>query len=184
MDSTQRRADAAGNRDRIIQVARAVIANADEVKLNAIAKQAGVGQGTLYRHFPTRESLLAEVYREDVDELVAAAPALLAEHEPLAALARWFDRVVDYAQVKREVFAAVEAAVWQDLSAHSLGPIGAALTELLDAGKAAGTIRPDVDARDVILLIGYLTRLGPDEWDARARHLLHIVLDGLRRPGE
>ncbi|MFI6786719.1 TetR/AcrR family transcriptional regulator [Nonomuraea sp. NPDC050383] len=184
MDSTQRRADAAGNRDRIIQVARAAIANADEVKLNAIAKQAGVGQGTLYRHFPTRESLLAEVYREDVDELVAAAPALLAEHEPLAALARWFDRVADYAQVKREVFAAVEAAVWQDLSAHSLGPIGAALTELLDAGKAAGTIRPDVDARDVILLIGYLTRLESDEWDARARHLLHIVLDGLRRPGE
>ncbi|GAA3584788.1 TetR/AcrR family transcriptional regulator [Nonomuraea rosea] len=184
MDSTPRRADAAGNRERIIEAARAVIANADEVKLNAIAKQAGVGQGTLYRHFPTREALLAEVYREDVDQLVAAAPALLAEHEPLTALARWFDRVVEYAQVKREVFAAVEAGVWQDLSAHSLGPIGAALTALLDAGKAEGAIRSDVDARDVILLIGYLTRLEQDEWDARARHLLHIVLDGLRRPQE
>ena len=66
-------------------------------------------------------------------------------------------------------------------SASSLGPIGEALTLLLDAGKAEGTIRPDVDARDVILLIGYLTRLEPDEWDARARHLLHVVLDGLRR---
>ena len=181
MDSTRRRADAADNRARIIQAARAVIANADEIKLNAIAKQAGVGQGTLYRHFPTREDLLAEVYREDVNELVAAAPTLLAEHEPLTALTRWFDRLVEYAQVKRGVFAAVEAAVWQDLSAHSLGPIGDALTTLLDAGKADGNIRPDVDARDVILLIGYLTRLERAEWETRARHLLHVVLDGLRR---
>ena len=89
--------------------------------------------------------------------------------------------MADYTQVKRGVFAAVEVAVWQDLSAHSLGPIGDALTTLLDAGKAEGTIRVDVDVRDVILLIGYLTRLEQAEWDTRARHLLHIVLDGLRR---
>ena len=101
-------------------------------------------------------------------------------HEPLTALARWLDRVADYAQVKRGVFAAVEAGVSQDLAAHSLGPIGEALTALLDAGKADGTIRPDVDARDVILLIGYLTRLEQDEWDARSRHLLQVILDGLR----
>jgi len=179
MNPASLRADAAGNRARIIQAARELIANADEVKLNAIARQAGVGQGTLYRHFPTREDLLAEVYREDVGNLVAAAPALLAEHEPLTALALWFDLVADYARVKRGVFAAVELAVSQDLAAHSLGPIGEALTTLLDAGKADGTIRPDVDARDVILLIGYLTRLEPAEWDTRARHLLHVVLDGL-----
>ena len=179
MNPASLRADAAGNRARIIQAARALIANADEVKLNAIARQAGVGQGTLYRHFPTREDLLAEVYREDVGNLVAAAPALLAEHEPLTALALWFGLVADYARVKRGVFAAVELAVSQDLAAHSLGPIGEALTTLLDAGKADGTIRPDVDARDVILLIGYLTRLEPAEWDTRARHLLQVVLDGL-----
>ena len=179
MNPASLRADAAGNRARIIQAARALIANADEVKLNAIARQAGVGQGTLYRHFPTREDLLAEVYREDVGNLVAAAPALLAEHEPLTALALWFDLVADYARVKRGVFAAVELAISRDLAAHSLGPIGEALTTLLDAGKADGTIRPDVDARDVILLIGYLTRLEPAEWDTRARHLLQVVLDGL-----
>lgn len=180
MQPRHRQADPAGNRARIIQAARTVIANADDIKLNAIAKKAGVGQGTLYRHFPTRADLLAEVYREDVDELVAAAPALLAEHDPVTALARWFDRVADYAQVKHGVFAAVEAGVRQDLVAHGLGPIGDALTALLDAGKADGTIRPDVDARDVILLIGCLTRLDRAEWDARATHLLHIVLDGLR----
>lgn len=72
--------------------------------------------------------------------------------------------------------------VWQDLSAHSLGPIGDALTTLLDAGKADGTIRSDVDARDVIILIGYLSRLDDAERDTRARHLLGVVLDGLRHP--
>ena len=180
MNGIRRRADATENRDRIIQAARRVMATADELKLNAVAKQAGVGQGTLYRHFPTRDHLLAELYRHDVDELVAAAPTLLAEHDPITALARWFDRVADYAEVKRGVLAAVEGAVWQDLSAHSHGPIGDALTLLLDAGKADGTVRTDVDARDVILLIGYLSRLDEAEANMRGRHLLTIVLDGLR----
>jgi AcrR family transcriptional regulator len=183
MTSPHRRADAIENRARIIEAARAAVTTSDELKLNAIARQAGVGQGTLYRHFPTREDLLAEVYRQEVDELVAAAPALLDEHEPLQALALWFERVADYARVKRDVFAAVEVAVWQDLSAHSLGPIGDAITFLLDAGKADGTVRPDVDARDVILLIGYLSRIDEAESDVRGRHLLTIVLDGLRRRG-
>jgi AcrR family transcriptional regulator len=177
----KRRADATENRARIIEAARSAMAASDEVRLNAIAKQAGVGQGTLYRHFPTREALLAEVYRRDVDDLVAAAPALLAAHEPVAALALWFDRVADYARVKRGVFAAVEVSVWQDLSARSHGPIGDAVTLLLDAGKADGTIRPDVDARDVIILIGYLSRLDEAEAAARGPHLLTIILDGLRR---
>jgi AcrR family transcriptional regulator len=180
MSTPKRRADAEINRDRILEAARAVIVGDEELRLNAIAKAAGVGQGTLYRHFPTREHLLAEVYRHDVDELVAAAPALLADHDPVEALARWFDRVADYARVKRGVFAAVEVAVWQDLSAQSLGPIGDAVTLFLDAGKADGTLRTDIDARDVILLIGYLTRLEESEWDRRAGHLLGIILDGLR----
>ncbi|WP_137147387.1 TetR/AcrR family transcriptional regulator [Mycolicibacterium sp. CR10] len=181
MTSRPRRADATENRALIIAAARAVIVNSDELKLNAVAKRAGVGQGTLYRHFPTREDLLIEVYRQDVEELVAAAPQLLAKHEPFEALSRWFDQVADYARVKREVFAAVERAVWQDLSAHSLGPIGDAVTTLLDAGRRDGAVRPDIDARDVILLIGFLTRIEQAEWDVRARHLLDVILDGLRR---
>ncbi len=183
MTSAPRRADAVENRARIIQAARSVIASSDEIKLSAIARRAGVGQGTLYRHFPTREDLLAEVYRHDVDELVAAAPALLDEHEPLDALACWFDRVADYAQVKRGVLAAVEVAVWRDLSAHSLGPIGDALRMLLDAGKADGSIRRDVNVRDVILLIGYLSRIDETEPNTRVRHPLNIILDGLRNRG-
>ena len=96
---------------------------------------------------------------------------------------RWFDRVAEYAAVKRGVFAALEVGTGKDLAAHSLGPIGDAVTRLLDAGRAAGTIRPDVDARDVIILIGYLSRLEPAEFDGRARRLLGVILDGLRAPG-
>ena len=162
--------------------ARIVLASAERLPVAAIAKRAGVGQGTLYRHFPTREALLAEVYRRDVDDLVAAAPALLTAHDPMTALARWFDRVVDHAEVKRGVLAAVEAGVWRQLAERSHGPIGDALTLLLDAGKAGGTVRAEVDARDVVLLMGCLTRLDRDEWDARARPLMGVILDGLRRP--
>jgi AcrR family transcriptional regulator len=183
MNASGRRADAAENRARIIAAARAAIVDSPDLRLNAVARLAGVGQGTLYRHFPTREDLLAEVYRLEVEELVVVAPELLTAHEPIEALARWLDRVADYVRVKRGVLAAVEAAVWQQLTAPGFGPIGDAVTTLLDAGKADGTIRTDVDAHDVMILIGYLSRLDANEWDTRARHLLDIVLTGLRRHG-
>jgi hypothetical protein len=129
MSAAPRRSDATENRERIIEVARAVLAESDDVRLNAIAKRAGVGQ------------------------------------------------------VKRGVLAAVETGVWRELVAQSHGPIGDALTLLLDAGKAAGAFRADVDARDVVLLMGFLGRLERDEWDARARPLMRVVLDGVRRRG-
>jgi AcrR family transcriptional regulator len=175
-----RRADAQRNRERILQAARELVLEPGELKLNAVAKASGVGQGTLYRHFPTREDLLAEVYRRDVEELVAAAPRLLATHQPLDALAAWFDRVAAYARVKRDVFAAVEVATWQDLAAHSLGPIGEAVELLLAAGRSAGTVRADAEARDVIVLISWLSRLDDAELDARGPRLLSILVDGLR----
>ena len=177
-----RRADAQRNRERIVQAARDLMAEPGELKLNAVAKACGIGQGTLYRHFPTREALLAEVYRHDVEELVAAAPRLLATHEPLDALAAWFDRVAAYARVKREVFAAVEAATWRDLAAHSLGPIGEAVELLLAAGRSAGTVRADAEARDVIVLLNWLSRLDDTELDTRTPRLLSILVDGLRAP--
>ena len=180
MEPARRRADATQNRARIIEAARELVVGSDDLKLNEVAKAAGVGQGTLYRHFPTRADLLIEVYRDDVQSLVTAAEALLAEHDPLDALARWFRRVAEYARVKRGVFAAVTSEVQSDLAGHSIGSIGDAVTTLLDAGKAEGTVRTDADARDVILLIGYLTRLEDAEWEGRACHLLDIILDGLR----
>ena len=178
--STARRVDAERNRARILAAAKEALAGPGELRLNAVAEAAGVGQGTLYRHFPTREALLAEVYQRDVEQLVQAAHQLLAERPPLEALDAWLDRLAEYAQLKRGVLAAGEHAAWRDLSAHTHGPIGDAVDALLDAGRKAGVIRPDVDARDIILLVGYLTRLDDAEWDARARPLLKIILDGIR----
>jgi AcrR family transcriptional regulator len=175
-----RRADAQRNRERILHAARELVRQPGELKLNAVAKACGIGQGTLYRHFPTREDLLAEVYRREVDELVAEAARLLATHPPLEALAAWFDRVAAYARVKRDVFAAVEAATWRDLAAHSLGPIGEAVELLLAAGRSAGSVRADAEARDVIVLISWLSRLDDAELDARGPRLLSILVDGLR----
>src|SRR4051794_35816726 len=175
-----RRVDAQRNRERILEAARELVHERGELKLTAVAKAGGIGQGPLYRHFPPREALLAEVYRRDVEELVAAAPRLLATHQPLDALAAWFDRVAAYARVKRDVFAAVEAATWRDLAAHSLGPIGNAVELLLAAGRSVGSIRADAEARDVIVLISWLSRLDDVELDARGPRLLSILVDGLR----
>lgn len=176
----QLRLDAQRNRDQILAAARRVVHEPGGLRLNAVAKASGVGQGTLYRHFPTREILLAAVYERDVEDLVASAPELLATLSPLEALAAWFERVTAYARVKRDVFAALEAGTWRDLADHSLGPIGDAIELFLAAGRADGSIRPDVRARDVIVLISWLNKLDDDELDARGPVLLAVLVDGLR----
>lgn len=185
MVARARRSDAVLNRERLLAAARAVLAElngADEdLALHVVAKRAGVGQGTLYRHFPTREQLLAEVYRLEIDELVAAVPDLLAELMPLEALARWLDRLVEYARVKRGVMVAIEASAWHGLYADNSSKLDDALTALLTRGQAAMEIREGVDAADVILLLGALSRVPASEWDTRARTVVAIVVDGLRR---
>lgn len=148
--------------------------------MNAVAKAAGVGQGTLYRNFPTREALLTEVYRADVDQLVASAAELLDRHDAATALRRWLDNVADYARVKRGVLAALEPASGDELAAGHTGPIGGAIDLLLDAGRRAGTIRADAGSADVLVLLGFLSRLGEGEADGRARRLLDVIFDGLR----
>jgi AcrR family transcriptional regulator len=179
------RSDAVANRERIVAAARAALVDApesaDELKLHLVARAAGVGQGTLYRHFPTRGHLLAEVYREEMGELVDAVPGLIAAHPPAEALVRWFDRLVAYARVKRGVMAAIEASAWQDLYADQHGRLHDALTALLDRGRAAGELRDDADATDVILLLGALSRVPAAEWEPRARTLVTVIADGLRR---
>jgi AcrR family transcriptional regulator len=181
------RSDAVANRDRIVDAARAELSRSNgaiaDLKLHAIAKAAGVGQGTLYRHFPTREHLLAEVYRVELTQLVEAVAPLSAEHPPVEALIHWLARLVEYARVKRGVVAAIQASAWHDLYAgqrhHRLDE---ALGTLLDKGKTAGEVRADVDATDVILLLGALSRIPEAEWDARAPTVVSVIVDGLR-PG-
>jgi AcrR family transcriptional regulator len=180
-----RRSDAVANRERIVAAARAALTDSngafEDLKLHLVARAAEVGQGTLYRHFPAREHLLAEVYRQEMGELVDAVPPLLAEYPPLDALIRWLDRLIEYARVKRGVMAAIEASAWQDLYANNHSRLDEALTKLLDRGKAAGEVRDEIDATDVILLLGALSRVPATEWDARARTLVAVIVDGLRR---
>ena len=112
--------------------------------------------------------------------LVALAHSLLGECGPDVALERWFAQLAAYARVKLGVIAAVEASVWQDISAQTMGKLAEALTALLDAGRQQGVLRGDVDARDVILLSWFLAHVERDEWDERTPRLLSVLLDGLR----
>ena len=177
---TPMRSDAEQNRARILAAAAAALAESSDATLNSIARRAGVGQGTMYRHFPNREALLLAVYRQDVQAVIDAAPTLLARYPPDEALRRWFDRLASYGRIKHGVAEAVEAATRADLSSAWYEPVTGAITLLLAAGQAAGQIRADVDADEVLLLVGFLWRLDNDGWEKRAAHLLDVVMDGLR----
>jgi AcrR family transcriptional regulator len=176
------RADAQRNRDRLLAAAVALFSEAgQDVSLEAVAKRAGVGIGTLYRHFPTRDALLAAAYRNEVVQLSDAADALLAAHPPDEALALWLDRFVEYASAKRGMGTALRAMVaCSDLFADARAMNLAAISRLLAAGAAAGTIRSDVRAEDVLHAIGAIWSLGDDGWDEQARRLLRLLMDGLR----
>ncbi len=176
------RSDAEQNRARILEVARTALAEGRNASLNSIAKQAGVGPGTLYRHFPNREALVLAVYRNDVRELVDAAPALLGACPPFDALRVWLDRLAAYGRVKHGLVDALHSGTRAELAREHYGSVTGAITLLLNAGKDAGALRPDIDAEEVLLLIGFLWRIDLDaDWDARSRHLLDLVMDGLRR---
>lgn len=176
-----RRSDAQDNELRILDAARAAFAATPEATVQSIAKAAGIGQGTIYRHFPNREALLLAVYRTDVEALIEAADRLLEAHTPVDALRRWLDQLAAYGRIKHGASLAVEAATRADLGSHYYPPVIAALGRLVAAGKAAGEIRPDIDADELLLLVSFLWKsdTGPD-WEDRTRHLLTIILDGLR----
>ncbi|MFB4424293.1 TetR/AcrR family transcriptional regulator [Streptomyces sp. QL37] len=174
------RSDAQDNRARIIDTARTVFTETPDATLQSIAKAVGIGQGTMYRHFPNREALLVAVYREDVEALVDAAPALLAEHDPLDALRLWFGRLAAYGRIKHGASLAVEAATRADLGNEYYAPVIAALDRLLSACKEAGELRPDVAAGEVLLLVSFLWKADGADWQERGERMLAIVMDGLR----
>jgi AcrR family transcriptional regulator len=175
-----RRADAELNRSRILDAARASLAESGEASMQSIAKRAGIGQGTLYRHFPTREALVLEVHRRDVAELVDAAPALLAGHLPAEALRLWLDRLAYYGQIKRGLAGALHTATYRQLAGEGYGPVINAITVLLDACQQAGAVRRDIEAEEVLLLVGFLWRIETDDgWASRTARMLDVVMDGL-----
>ncbi|GLY16304.1 TetR/AcrR family transcriptional regulator [Kineosporia rhizophila] len=177
---TGRRADAEHNRERILAIARQQFTRSSDATLKSIAQEAGVGQGTLYRHFPTREALLVAVYRVDLRELLDSGPGLLEKYPPDQALRHWLDRLAAYGRIKHGAAAAVRAATRADLSAEYYAETLTTIGTLLHAGQEQGLLRADVDAQDVLLLVGFLWRVPNEDWEARTAHLLDLVMDGLR----
>jgi len=179
------RSDARENREKLLRAASDhFAAEGPDASLEAIARTAGVGIGTLYRHFPTRESLIEAVYRNEVDQLCAAAGELLAERQPAEALAQWMERFVAYATTKRGLIGALKTIVsaQSDLFPTTRERLLATVGELLAAGIAAGQIRPDVSAEDVLTSMNAIWAIASDgdQWAARAQRVLRLLMDGLR----
>jgi AcrR family transcriptional regulator len=178
------RADAQRNRDRLLEVAvRAFSQEGPDVTLEAIAKEAGVGIGTLYRHFPTREALVEAAYRNELERLCDAASELLEVKPPDQALRDWMDHFVDYMATKRGMADALRAVVASGGNpyAHSRDRLVGTIGTLLQAGGADGTVRSDVQPDDVLASLSgvSLTTSDPARRE-QARRLLDLLMDGLR----
>jgi AcrR family transcriptional regulator len=174
------RSDVRRNRERLLAAAHDLFAEVGpDVSREAVAKRAGVGIGTVYRHFPTHDALVEAVYRNEVAQLCDAADELLRNHPPDAALEAWMDRFLGYLATKRGMSDALQSAfgsrteVFADTRRQMMG----ALTAVLEAGVEAGTVRSDVDAEDVLGAMSGIWRIHDPE---RARRALMLILDGLR----
>jgi AcrR family transcriptional regulator len=178
------RADARRNRERLLEVALPAFSQAGvEVTLDAIARQAGVGIGTLYRHFPTREALVEAAYRNELVRLCASVDDLLAMMAPDEALRTWMERLIDYLATKRGMPDALRAVISSggDPFAQSRESLLDAVRDLLGAGAADHRLRDDVDAWDVLTAVSGISLVAsaPDQRQ-QARRLLDLLVDGLR----
>ena len=180
------RADSLRNRDLLLGAAKTAFAEIGaEVALEEIARRAGVGIGTLYRHFPTRSALLAGVYRREVEQLAQAADALLAEKPPGVAMEDWLHLLIDYLTTKRVVVPALKAdAEGAQLYAATGSPVTVTLNRLARAAAAAGDIRADLGEDDVYrMLVGMTHGYEQPGWEISARRLIAILMAGLRAGG-
>ncbi|WAL64662.1 TetR family transcriptional regulator [Amycolatopsis cynarae] len=178
------RADAQRNRQRLIAAARQeFMTSGENVTLEAIARAAGVGIGTLYRHFPTREVLVEAVYRTERTRLCDAAAELLADNPPHVALRLWMGRFGDYIAIKHEMAETLRAMIASGTvtAAAARQELGAAVRTILEAGATAGTLRDDVLAEDVVasLLGVFLVCREPGQRD-QAQRMLDLLMRGLR----
>ncbi|MEU6990163.1 helix-turn-helix domain-containing protein [Streptomyces sp. NPDC046465] len=178
------RADAQRNRDKILVAAVRVFTEEGlDAHFERIAREAGVGTGTLYRNFPNREVLIEAAYRNEVARLCDAVPGLLATMPPREALRDWMGRFIDYATAKLGMAEALRAVVASggDPYAHSRDLIQAAISRLMAAGTEAGVLRTDIRPTDMFAALAgiALTSAKPDQRD-QAERLLDLTLDGLR----
>lgn len=179
VSQSQRRADAERNRSHLVAAARDALRDDPETTMQSVARLAGVGQGTIYRHFPTREALLAEVYRDDFQALVASARDLATRPDQRGALRSWLDELAVFGYQKHALADVLDAVTRQRLHDEQVDEITDAIGALLDAGAAASVLRPDVSAPDLLALVAFLWRLGSSASE-RVPHLLDLVVDGLR----
>ncbi|WP_425483941.1 TetR/AcrR family transcriptional regulator [Fodinicola acaciae] len=178
------RADATRNREHLLVAATRLFASAEtEPSMRAIANEAGVGIATLYRHFPTRESLVDAVYRGQVSRLTASAGELLTHLDPPAALRRWMDLFGDWIATKNGMLDTLLAMIesGEIAHAHTRTELLAAIDHILEAGRTSGELRADVSAEDIAAaLIGIFTVAGSPERAAMAARLLNLLMDGLQ----
>lgn len=176
------RADASRNRERLVEVASEVFAASGvDASLEKIAKQAGVGIGTLYRHFPTRDALIEAVYRHNVDVLCASADELAATLPPDQALAEWMQRFVAYVPGKKGMASYLKSVVDadSDLFESTHARVRETVDRLMQAAVEAGTVRPGVDGMEVLRgLSGVCLMSGPS--DSGGATVAGLLMDGLR----
>jgi AcrR family transcriptional regulator len=177
------RADAQRNIDVLLEEANAVFATSGvDAPVREIAKRAGVGVGTFYRHFPKRSDLVAAVFRREVDACAAAAPVLARQHKPGDALARWLGRYTTFIATKRGLAAALHSGdpAFNALPAYFQQNLGPALQSLLTAAVAAGEIRADVEPNDVLRAVSNLCVPDTQESPGHSQRMIALFLDGLR----
>jgi AcrR family transcriptional regulator len=178
------RADAQRNRDALLVVAAAQFAERGvEAPLEDIARDAGVGIGTLYRHFPSREALIADVYRREVDLLCGGVDELLTTLPADEALAEWMRRFVGYVATKRGLALALKSMVSDssELFAQSRANINESMARLVNAAVEAGLVRADADPEDVLRgMSGFCLFSDQAGWQEQAQRLVALLVDGLR----
>lgn len=178
------RADAVRNRERVLQAAKVVFgAGGAEASLEAVARAAGVGIGTLYRHFPTREALFEAVYRREVQHLADLAEQLKQEAQPVDALRQWLRLNVQFVATKKGMSAALALAAYKnsELFSYSFDRLTRAVGGLLDRAIAAGEIRDDISPEDVLrALVGMCYMHDQPGWQTSVLRLVDVFIDGLR----
>jgi AcrR family transcriptional regulator len=183
--SRRPRSDALRNRERLIDAATQVFANGSaQATLGSVARATGVGIGTLYRHFPTRESLFEAVYRREVDQLAELAEQLAVDTAPLEALRSWLQANIHLVATKRGRVEALQLAASgsAELKAYSFDRLTAALALLLARGVEAGEVRSDITAQDLLrTVIGVFYADVSQDWQTAAIRIIDVFVDGLRR---
>jgi AcrR family transcriptional regulator len=176
------RADAQSNHDRLLEVAaEAFAADGVQTSLKAIAQRAGVGIGTLYRRFPTRETLVEAVYRNEVARLCGSVPTLLETLPPVEALRAWMEKFVDFMAAKQGMSQVLRSVLLSgEDRMQTRGLLRDALAGLLGAGVQAGMIRPGVDPYDVLMGLGGIALIaGEESRRDLASRLIVLALDGV-----